>query len=195
MLYLLPSIKQHFCFRFHTFLERFSRWIKPPTIFLVLGTFAELLAENALLRQQLIILRLIASVSIVRNFTLLRWVCSYLFDSKEATIRWFSKICAEEGSSHMKSQYGSPSQAASSTLSGVRGRFNPINYDGNYCCVCDVCHCKHFCFIRSRNFLSSPFLYACIDVFPGFNYNGMTNKHKKHAQQNSAPVRKCNYVR
>jgi hypothetical protein len=84
---------------------------------------------------------------------------------------------------------------SSSTRSGVRGRFNPINYDGNYCCVCDVCHCKHFCFIRSRNFLSSPFLYACIDVFPGFNYNGMTNKHKKHAQQNSAPVRKCNYVR
>jgi len=111
--------KQHVCFRFHTFLERFSRWIKPPTIFLVFGTFAELLAENALLRQQLIILRLIASVSIVRNITFLRWVCSYLFDSKEATIRWFSKICAEEGSSHMKSQYGSPSQAAAPALEYV----------------------------------------------------------------------------
>jgi hypothetical protein len=34
-----------------------------------------------------------------------------------------------------------------------------------------------------------------IDVFPGFNYNEMTDKHKKHTQQNSAPVRRCNYVR
>ncbi len=64
MLYILPSIKQQVCFRFHTLQERVSRWIKPPTTFLVLGTFAdltrskaELLAENALLRQQLIILR------------------------------------------------------------------------------------------------------------------------------------------
>jgi hypothetical protein len=30
---------------------------------------------------------------------------------------------------------------------------------------------------RSRNFLSSPFLYACIDVFTGFNYNGVTDQH------------------
>jgi hypothetical protein len=31
-------------------------------------------------------------------------------------IRWFSKIYAEEGSSHMQSQYGSPSQAAAPAL-------------------------------------------------------------------------------
>ena len=64
MLYMLSSIKQHVCFRFHALQECVWRWIKPPTTFLVLGTFAdltrskaELLAENALLRQQLIILR------------------------------------------------------------------------------------------------------------------------------------------
>ncbi len=64
MLYLLSSITQHVSFRFHTLQGCVSRWIKPPTTFLVLGTFAdltrskaELLAENALLRQQLIILR------------------------------------------------------------------------------------------------------------------------------------------
>jgi len=61
---LFLSIKQRVLFSFHAILERFSRWIKPPTTSLVLGTFAdmprgksELLAENALLRQQLIILR------------------------------------------------------------------------------------------------------------------------------------------
>ncbi len=44
--------------------KRFSRWIKPPTTSFLLGTLAdmsrgksELLAENALLRQQLMILR------------------------------------------------------------------------------------------------------------------------------------------
>jgi putative transposase len=61
---VLLSIKQRVFFRFHAFQEGVSRWIKPPTTSLVLGTFAdltrsktELLAENALLRQQLIILR------------------------------------------------------------------------------------------------------------------------------------------
>jgi len=58
------SIKQRVCFSFHVIQQRFSRWIKPSTTSLLLGTFAdvirgksELLAENALLRQQLIILR------------------------------------------------------------------------------------------------------------------------------------------
>ncbi len=64
VLHILPSIKQQAWLRFHALQERVSRWIKPPTTFLVLGTSAdltrnkaELLAENALLRQQLIILR------------------------------------------------------------------------------------------------------------------------------------------
>ena len=58
------SIKQRVCFSFHVIQERFLCWIKPSTTSLLLGTFAditrgksELLAENALLRQQLIILR------------------------------------------------------------------------------------------------------------------------------------------
>ena len=60
---LFFSIKQRVCFSFHALQERFSRWIKPPTTSLLLGTLAdvtrgksELLAENALLRHQLIIL-------------------------------------------------------------------------------------------------------------------------------------------
>ena len=64
MLYVFTSIKQRVCFRFHTLQERVSRWINLPTTSLVLGTLtdltrgkAELLAENALLRQQLINLR------------------------------------------------------------------------------------------------------------------------------------------
>jgi putative transposase len=61
---LFPLIKQQVCLGVHTFQKRVLRWLKPLTTSLVLGTFAdlirgkaELLAENALLRQQLIILR------------------------------------------------------------------------------------------------------------------------------------------
>src|SRR5207247_9313737 len=52
-------------------------------------------------------------------------------------------------------------------------------WDGRSFFYCDVCHCKHFCFTCSRNFLSSPFLYSCIDLFPGFNYTGMIYKPQK----------------
>ena len=58
------SIKQRVVFSFHAIQERFSHWIKPRTTSFLLGTFAdmtrgksELLAENALLRHQLVILR------------------------------------------------------------------------------------------------------------------------------------------
>jgi putative transposase len=58
------SIKQPISFCFHMLQEQVVRWMKPPTTSLVFGTLAdltrgkaELLAENALLRQQLIILR------------------------------------------------------------------------------------------------------------------------------------------
>jgi putative transposase len=64
VLCVFTSIKQHVWFGFHALRERFSRWIKPPTTSLLLGTLAdmtrgksELLAENALLRHQLVILR------------------------------------------------------------------------------------------------------------------------------------------
>jgi transposase InsO family protein len=63
VLHLFPSTKRCTSFCFHALQERVLRWIKPPTTSFVLGTFAdltrgkaELLAENALLRQQLIIL-------------------------------------------------------------------------------------------------------------------------------------------
>lgn len=60
---MLSSIKRRVCFCFHVLQERVLRLIKPPPTSLVLGTLAdltrgkaELLAENALLRQQLLIL-------------------------------------------------------------------------------------------------------------------------------------------
>jgi hypothetical protein len=62
--WIFISIKHRICFSFHVIHERFSRWIKPSTTSLLLGTFAdmtrgksELLAENALLRHQLVFLR------------------------------------------------------------------------------------------------------------------------------------------
>jgi putative transposase len=64
MLSIFTSIKQRVSFSFHALQERVSRWIKPRTTSFALGTLAdltrgkaELLAENALLRHQLIILR------------------------------------------------------------------------------------------------------------------------------------------
>jgi putative transposase len=64
VLCVFSSIKQCICFHLHALQERGLRWIKPLRTSLVLGTCAdltrgraELLAENALLRQQLIILR------------------------------------------------------------------------------------------------------------------------------------------
>jgi len=60
---LVITIKQRVCLSFHALQKRFLCWVKPPTTSLLLGTFAdllgeksELIAENALLRQQLIIL-------------------------------------------------------------------------------------------------------------------------------------------
>src|ERR1700730_13246180 len=64
VLTMFTSIKQRVSFSFHALQEGFSRWIKPSTTALLLGTLADLtrgksdlLAENVLLRHQLIILR------------------------------------------------------------------------------------------------------------------------------------------
>ena len=64
VLYVFISITRRVCFSFHALQERFAWWIKPPLASLLLGTLAdltrgkaELLAENALLRHQLIMLR------------------------------------------------------------------------------------------------------------------------------------------
>ena len=60
MLCVFISIKQHASFCLHLFQERVLHWMKPLSTSLVFGTLAdltrgkaELLAENALLRQQL----------------------------------------------------------------------------------------------------------------------------------------------
>jgi putative transposase len=64
LLHVFSSIKRRVCFCFHVLQERALPRIKPQTTCLLLGTLAdmtrgkaELLAENALLRHQLIILR------------------------------------------------------------------------------------------------------------------------------------------
>jgi putative transposase len=64
VLCVFSSIKQRVYFCFHVLQERVLRWIKPPITSLMFGTLAnltrgkaELLAENALLRHQMIILR------------------------------------------------------------------------------------------------------------------------------------------
>jgi hypothetical protein len=61
--HLVLIIKQRVCLSFHALQKRFLCWVKPLTTSLLLGTLAdftrgksELIAENALLRQQLIIL-------------------------------------------------------------------------------------------------------------------------------------------
>lgn len=60
----LNSLKRQLFFKLHALQERVLRWLKPLTTSLVPGTLpdltrgkSELIAENALLRQQLIILR------------------------------------------------------------------------------------------------------------------------------------------
>jgi putative transposase len=60
---LVITIKQRVCLIFHVLQKRFLCWVKPPTTSIVLGTLtdllrgkSELIAENALLRQQLTIL-------------------------------------------------------------------------------------------------------------------------------------------
>lgn len=95
--------------RLHMLQERVSRWIKPPTTFLVLGTAtdltrskAELLAENALLRHQLIILRrqskrpvyqktdrvlLVFLTSMVRN-----WKQALFIIQPETLLRWHREL-------------------------------------------------------------------------------------------------------
>jgi len=61
---VLIPLRQRLALRFHTLYDGMVRWIKPHSTSLLLGTIAdlargrsELLVENALLRQQLIILR------------------------------------------------------------------------------------------------------------------------------------------
>jgi len=63
VLCVFPSIKQSVSFCLHALQEHVLRWMKPPTTPLVIGALAdltrgkaELLAENALLRHQLLIL-------------------------------------------------------------------------------------------------------------------------------------------
>ena len=60
---LVITIEQRVCLSFHALQKRFLGWVKPPTTSIVLGTLtdllrgkSELIAENALLRQQLTIL-------------------------------------------------------------------------------------------------------------------------------------------
>src|SRR5437016_6492439 len=106
---MLISIKQRISFSFHTLQEQVLRWIKPPTTSLLLGTLAdlargksELIAENALLRQQLIILSrqvkppayqktdrllLVLLASIVRT-----WKQALFLVQPETLLRWHREL-------------------------------------------------------------------------------------------------------
>jgi len=109
VLCLFNSIKQRVGFSFHALQERFLRWIKPPTTSLLLGTLAdmtrrksELIAENALLRQQLIILHrqikhpvyrkrdrllLVLLARIIRN-----WKQALFLVQPETLLRWHREL-------------------------------------------------------------------------------------------------------
>jgi putative transposase len=109
VLHVFTSIKQCLCFSYLALSVRFSRWIKTPTTSPLLGTIAdltrgksELLAENALLRQQLIILRrqikrpvyrktdrflLVALARIVRS-----WKQALLLVQPETLLRWHREL-------------------------------------------------------------------------------------------------------
>jgi putative transposase len=103
------SIKQRFCFSFHALQECVSRWIKPPATSLLLGTLAdltreksELIAENALLRQQLIILRRQVKRPVCRKtdrFLLVllarmvrTWKQALFLVQPEALLRWHREL-------------------------------------------------------------------------------------------------------
>jgi len=103
------SIKRRVCFSFHSLQERFSRWIKPPTASLLLSTLAdmtrgksELLAENALLRHQLIILRRQIKRPVYRKTDRLllvllarmvrTWKQAIFIVQPETLLRWHSEL-------------------------------------------------------------------------------------------------------
>ena len=109
VLCIFISMKQQVCFRFNAFQERVLRWIKPPATSLLLGTLSdltrkksELIAENALLRQQLIILRrqvkrpvcgktdrflLVLLVRVVRS-----WKQALFLVQPETLLRWHREL-------------------------------------------------------------------------------------------------------
>jgi putative transposase len=109
VLYVFLVIKQCACLCFHALQARVLRWIKPPTTSLLLGTLAdlargksELIAENALLRQQLIILSrqvkrpayqkpdrllLVLLASIVRT-----WKQALFLVQPETLLRWHREL-------------------------------------------------------------------------------------------------------
>ncbi len=121
---ILISIKQQLFFHFHALQEHVLCWIKPPTTSLVLGTLAdlsrgkaELLAENTLLRQQLIILRRQVTRPVYRKtdrFLLVllarmvrTWKQALFINQPETLLRWHrelfrvfwkhkSKVCARK---------------------------------------------------------------------------------------------------
>jgi hypothetical protein len=102
-------IKQRVCSGLLALQKRFLYWVKPPTTSLVVGTLAdltrgkaELLAENALLRQQLIILhrqvkrpvcrkvdrlRLVLLVRMVRT-----WKQALFLIQPETLLRWHREL-------------------------------------------------------------------------------------------------------
>jgi len=109
VLCVFSLIKQCVSLSFHRLQERALRWIKPVTTSFVLGTLAdltrgkaELLAENALLRQQLIILRRQVKHPVCRNTDRLllvllarmarTWKQTLFLVQPETLLRWHREL-------------------------------------------------------------------------------------------------------
>jgi hypothetical protein len=105
------SIKRLLCFWLHTLQHWFLSWIRPPKTSLLLGTVAdlargksELVAENALLRHQLIILRRQITrpmltkrdriILVLLARTVRTWRQALLIVQPETLLRWHRQGCA-----------------------------------------------------------------------------------------------------
>ncbi len=124
------SIKQRVFFRFHSIQGHFSRWIKPLTTSLLLGTFAditrgksELLAENALLRYQLVILRRQIKRPAYRKeigFSWCFWPGWFEPGNRRSSLSSQRRFCAGIGSSSVCSGSANPEPARKSRDSHTR---------------------------------------------------------------------------
>jgi putative transposase len=107
---VFPSVKQRVCFCLRVLQDRVLRWIKPLSTSMAFGTLAdltrgraELLAENALLRQQLNILRRQVKRPVYRKRdrlllvllakTVRTWKQALFIIQPETLLRWHRELC------------------------------------------------------------------------------------------------------
>lgn len=133
---LVITIKQRVCLSLHALQKRVLSWIKPTAPSLVLGTLAdmtrakaELIAENALLRQQLIILhRQIKRPAYRKNDRLLlvllarmvrTWKLTLVLVQPETLLRWHRELFQMVWKHRSKSHARKP-RLSSETISLIK---------------------------------------------------------------------------